>query len=499
MMSQMRRISKEKKSRAGLLIIICLISLTITIIPSCRRVNLDERIARIENGLRHAVQIRGRSIIKMRLEDRMEQYHVPGVSIAVINGNKIEWAKGYGTTDVNTLSPVTTETLFQAASISKPVAAMAVLHHVQEGRLDLSEDVNRKLTSWKVPENRFTLEKDVTLKGLLSHSAGVTVHGFQGYAHDESVPTLLQVLSGTPPANSDPIRVDIPPDSQFRYSGGGYCITQQLMIDLMDKPFPEIMQEVVLGPVGMNHSTYEQPLPEDKTFWAAAGHRSQGETIDGKYHTYPEMAAAGMWTTPSDLALFAIEIMQSLYGQPERVLSQDMIVQMLTAQYGNYGLGLSVGGSGKNLGFAHGGSNEGFRCFLSAYPERKQGVVIMTNGDNGGYLYSEILRSVSAEYGWEDFKPKTKITIEVNPDIYDDLTGKYQLGPDYVVIITREENRLFILFPDGVKNECFPKSETSYFLTDQDAEVTFIKNDKGEVTEISAIFNGRGMKALKIK
>ena len=498
-MNQIRRISKAKKLWAGLLVIISLISLSLLVIPSCRRVNLDERIARIENGLRHVVQIRGQSIIKMRLEDRMEHYHVPGVSIAVINDNKIEWARGYGVTNVNTSSPVTTETLFQAASISKPVAAMAALHMVQEGLLDLNEDVNRKLVSWTVPENRFTLEKNVTLKCLLSHSAGVTVHGFRGYAHDERVPTLLQVLDGTPPANSDPIRVDIPPDAQFRYSGGGYCIAQQLMIDLMDKPFSEIMQEYILRPVGMNHSTYEQPLPKDKTFWAAAGYLSGGEPIDGKYHTYPEMAAAGLWTTPSDLALFAIEIMQSLYGRSERVLSQDMIVQMLTAQHGNYGLGLSVGGSGKNLGFAHGGSNEGFRCFLSAYPERKQGVVIMTNGDNGGYLYSEILRSVSAEYGWDDFKPKTKLRIEVNPDVYNDLTGKYQLGPDYVITITKEEDRLFVLFPDGVKNECFPKSETSYFLADQDAEMTFIKNDKDEVTEIRTIFNGREMKAEKIK
>lgn len=459
----------------------------------------EERIRRVENGLLKLIKIKGQRELKLNISDRMEFYKVPGVSIAVINNHEIEWAKGYGVIEAKTKKPVTTETLFQAASISKPIAAAAALHMVEQGLINLEENVNNKLTSWKVPENKFTSKKKVNLRGLLSHSAGVTVHGFRGYAQGESVPTLIEVLNGKKPANSRPIRVNTAPDKKFRYSGGGYTIMQQLLIDLKSKPFPEIMRETVLNPLDMSHSTYEQPLPENKNNLAATAHRGNGKPIQGKWHTYPEMAAAGLWTTPSDLARFAIEVMMSGLGKSNQVLSREMTKRMLTAQHGSVGLGLFLGGKDQDFNFSHSGGNEGFRCHLFAYPEKGKGAVIMTNSDNGFMLYSEILRSIAAEYSWSDFKQKEKLLAEADPEIYDSYTGKYQLSPNTFLEIMKEDNRLFAHPTAQPKYELFPESKTEFFITEDSAQITFVKNLKGKVTKLIFRRFGRKMTAKKIK
>ena len=307
-----------------------------------RAEEIARRIENVESGLRQAVITEGRDS-RFTLAERMAHYNVPGVSIAVINNGRIEWARGYGVLEAGGDEPVTTETMFQAASISKPVAAVGALSLVESGALTLDADVNDYLTSWKVPQSEFTVEQPLTLAHLLSHSGGVTVHGFRGYAHDEQVPTLTQLLDGQAPANSDPIRVDTKPGDLWRYSGGGFCIVQQMMIDASGKPFPELMQEFVLGALGMEHSTYEQPLPERLSASAARGHRPDGQLVPGRWHTYPEMAAAGLWTTPSDLARFAIDVINTFEGKSAAVLSRDRVIEMLTVQHGNYGLGLSIG------------------------------------------------------------------------------------------------------------------------------------------------------------
>jgi CubicO group peptidase (beta-lactamase class C family) len=330
------------------------------------KIAVTDRIQRVENGLLAAIIIKGQPAT-MKLADRMAHYKTPGVSIAVINDGKIEWAKGYGAAETGVATPVTTETLFQAASISKPVAAVGALALVERGKLSLDEDVNAKLKSWKVPENDLTKEHKVTLRRLVTHSAGLTVHGFRGYAADEPAPTLQQALDGQKPANSAAIRVDILPSSKWRYSGGGYNVMQQLMIDVTGKQFPELMRELALDKIGMKRSTYEQPLPKALAAQAAVGHRGNGEVVKGKWHTYPEMAAAGLWTTPSDLALFAIELQGSKAGKSNKVLSKSMTDQMLTMQIESWGLGISLGGEGAAATFSHGGGNEGFRCQMFAY------------------------------------------------------------------------------------------------------------------------------------
>jgi CubicO group peptidase (beta-lactamase class C family) len=362
------------------------------------------RIKRVENGLvpaKAAANAPGANI-----RDRMDALKVPGVSLAVINDFKVEWAQAYGVLDAETREAVRVSSLFQAASISKPVAAMAALKLVQDGKLDLNADVNSVLKSWKLPDNEFTSKTKVTLKHLLSHTGGLTVHGFPGYAVPGPVPTLLMVLDGVKPANTPAIRVDMEPGLKFRYSGGGYAILQQMLLDVLGYPFPDLMRDIVLSPLGMWDSTYEQPLPPDKLKAAAAGHRAGGALVPGKRHTYPEMAAAGLWTTPTDLATFAIEIQNSALGKSNKVLSRASAEKMLTPVLESYGLGLGIDTVGGY--FQHSGGNDGFTCMLYSGRASGKGVVIMTNSDAGSQLFQEILRSVAREYKWENFFTEPK-------------------------------------------------------------------------------------------
>jgi CubicO group peptidase (beta-lactamase class C family) len=341
------------------------------------------------------------------IKAQMQKHHIPGLSLAIIEDGKVVKARGYGVTDKDSRTPVTPSTLFQAGSISKSVAAMGALHLVEQKQLALDEDVNAKLTTWKVPDNEFTKKEKVTLRRLLSHTAGLTVHGFGGYAVTEPMPTLLQVLNGEKPANSPAIRVDILPGSQWRYSGGGYTVMQQMMLDVTGKPFPQYMQEAVLTPLGMSQSTYQQPLPGDKAQLTATGY-SDGSAVSGRWHIYPEMAAAGLWTTTSDLAHFAIGIEQSLAGKSDPVISQSMAHQMLTDQKNNDGLGVFLQGSGHTLRFTHSGRDEGFDAMMIAYAEIGKGAVIMINANDDSTMVSRILETIAKEYHWPDY-PTTPV------------------------------------------------------------------------------------------
>ena len=384
------------------------------------------RIARVEQGLLPGTVVAGRPLPAASLADRMVALKTPGVSIAVINDGVIEWAKGYGVTEAGTSTPVTERTLFQAASISKPVAALAALRMVEQGRLTLDEPVNARLVTWKVPANTFTATEPVTLRRVLNHSAGLTVHGFGGYASGVPVPTTVQVLDGQAPANSAAVRVDVVPGSLWRYSGGGYTLVQQLLEDVSGKPFPALLSELVLRPVGMADSTYEQPLPPGRQPAAASGHRSNGSALPGRAHTYPEMAAAGLWTTPTDLARFLIAVQRALQGTPS-VISPNVARQMTTEVLGGYGLGFSLQGAGPAASFGHGGSNAGFKCQMTMHVANGRGAVVMTNGDQGGRLAAEVLRAVAREYEWPSFRPVEKTTTPVDRAVLAPLAGRYEL------------------------------------------------------------------------
>ncbi len=318
----------------------------------------------------------------------------------MVRAGELDWAKGYGVRQLGGADAVTESTLFQAASISKPVAAAGALRLVAEGVLTLDDDINEKLRSWTLPANGFTAGNPVTLRFLLNHSAGVTGGiGSFGYDRTAQLPTLVEILAGEEPAYSAAVRVDMEPGKETRYSSGGYTVLQQVMVDAAAAEFPELMKRLVLQPVGMTNSTYEQPLPEGWGSSAASGHLWTGEPVGGSWHTFPEMAAAGLWSTPTDLARFAIELWRSYHGRSETLLPREMTRRMLTRENGELGLGLFLPLEGVAR-FQHGGANLGYRCFLVLSIESGDGIVIMTNSDLGQALMDEVIAAVAAAYGW---------------------------------------------------------------------------------------------------
>jgi CubicO group peptidase (beta-lactamase class C family) len=361
----------------------------------------EARIQRIEASVLDLPMGEKELPLQLNLAQAMQVYNVPGLSVAVIDNYQIAWAKGYGVIETGSTTPVGTGTLFQAGSISKPVAATAALALVEKGKLSLDEDVNQKLKTWKVPENEFTKEQKVTLRGLMSHTAGLTVHGFPGYDVDAPLPTVVQILNGEKPANTDPIRVDFIPGTKFRYSGGGVTIEQLLMMDVTGKPFPQLLRDTVLDKIGMTASSYEQPQPPARAALTADGTYQDGKPVHGRWHIYPEMAAAGLWTTPTDLAKFAIEIAKSRNGKSNKVLSQKTVEEMLTPVLPNSpGLGFFV--DEKNSGvFGHNGADEGFQALLTMNWQTGNGVAIMANSDNGIAVADLVLRTVAKEYKWD--------------------------------------------------------------------------------------------------
>jgi CubicO group peptidase (beta-lactamase class C family) len=441
---------------------------------------LDARIARVEKGLAPPFSIQGRPVETATIAQRMAELNVPGVSIAVINHGKIEWARAYGVMEAGSNRPVTTETLFQAASISKPVTALAALHLVEQGKLALDEDVNKKLLGWKVPAGAQTAEAPVTLRNLLSHTAGTTVHGFAGYAAGQPLPTLVQLLDGAKPANSGPVRVDLRPDTTFRYSGGGYSIAQLLMTSVSGKDFVSLMSDSVLAPLDMKRSTYAQPLPAALQGAAASGHDGGGAPLPGKWHTYPEQAAAGLWTTPSDLARFVIALQEAAGGKSDKLISHAMATRMLTKVKGDYGIGIEVRNVDGQRAFRHNGVNRGFQADMYGLTDGGQGVVVMTNGDRGGEIVGAIMRSVASEYQWKDMRVVEKPVAAVSAATLARYAGNYQLGPMTVKVVQDGERLLISAPPLGPQPRAFvPSSQTAFFNIHDWLTVDFEANQSG--------------------
>lgn len=357
------------------------------------------RIHRIEASTVDIPIGEGQPPLRLTLSELMHVYNDPGFSVAVIDNYQIAWAKGYGVTAAGFSTPVTLHTIFQAASISKPVTATATLSLVEHGQLSLDEDVNAKLTGWKVPENEFTKTEKVTLRRILTHSAGLTVQGFSGYDVGSPLPSVEQILNGEKPANSPPVRVDTIPGTTERYSGGGVMVEQLLLTDVTGKPFPVLVRELVLDKLAMADSSFEQPPSLQRADFAASATAADGKTLHGRWHIYPELAAAGLWTTPSDLAHFLIDMALTKNGKSHKVLSPATAQMMLTPVIDEMGLGFFLPQESPGE-FRHSGSNEGFECNMKMNANSGRGVVMMTNSDNGFEVMKFFENAVAKEYGW---------------------------------------------------------------------------------------------------
>lgn len=424
-----------------------------------------------ESSLGPLVYLEGDSL--WTIEERMDHYGVPGVSLAVIADGQVLWVKSYGVVDKETKQPVTDSTLFQAGSISKPVSAYGALRLAEQGLIRLNDDVNAQLRSWKLPENAFTQQRKVTPELLIGHLAGTNVHGFPGYAPDEPVPTLVQVLNGEAPANTPAIKVDKVPGESWRYSGGGYCILQQLMIDAKGMEFPPLMDELVLQPLGMRRSTYEQPLPADELPLAATGYLPDGSMTSGHRHTYPEMAAAGLWSTAGDLAKWVIDVQRSYQQGQGVVIGKASATLMLTpTTEPETGTGLFLQRNGGQIYFEHGGWDEGFCAQFIAHRDKGYGVVVMINANQPDFMW-ELIRSVARAYDWEGFIPNyTKLPMDAATLAR--VSGRYRTGAGEVCAVSHHDGRLFRSFNGGEPEELFRITDSTYIARADRRPVQFM-------------------------
>jgi Beta-lactamase class C and other penicillin binding proteins len=450
------------------------------VINELEKFNFSNSMRQVEHNLRSTVFVKGDPIVRYSIADRMQHYQVPGVSVAVINNGKIEWAKGYGVKEFGKEAPVTDKTIFLAGSISKPITALGVMLLVEQGLVDLDTDVNQYLKRWQVPDNEYTKDQKVTLRLILSHNAGLTVHGFPGYEIGQQIPSTVQILEGIKPiVNTDPVVVDVTPGSLVRYSGGGTTIAQLLIEDVTGEPFEIWMQKNVLDKLEMRQSSFDQQLTAQQRGLAASGHNADYKVVPGGWHVYPEMAAAGLWTTASDLAKAIIAIQNSFNGSDTKFISQDTAREMLSLQNESFGLGPMVDIDNKILVFQHGGADKGFIAYWYGLANQNSGVVVMTNSITGKGLILEIVASVADTYKWPTLRP---VEIELFPKTikdYPSLAGKYSLpSSDKPIEIIFAGDKLFMKFADETKQvELLQNNSMSFFTTNGQGKSIVFNSD----------------------
>lgn len=385
----------------------------------------------IENSLTYYLAIEGEIPERYNILDRLKKHNIPAVSVAIILNNEITWAKSWGIKDVSTDEPVNTETLFQAASVSKPLSAIAAMRLVEEGLLSLDDPINNYLKRWKIPENDFTKITPVTLRMILTHTAGLSITGFPGYKHNQELPSITNILNGVSPANTNAVIVDQEPDTEWRYSGGGYTIAQLAMEDVTGLSYPEIMKKYVLDPFGMENSTYEINLTNNVIKKIAYAHDSNGDVFgsnkDGKYHLYPEMAAASLWTNPTDLAKAAIHT-NYIYAQSSNsILNKTSSKELFKIHKGDWGIGYDINHYNNGaISFSHTGSNEGYKANFIAYTDGR-GIFMMTNGDNGTRIMNEIFYGISNTLKWPENPVEVRKVTPIPSNIMNDYRGTFIL------------------------------------------------------------------------
>jgi CubicO group peptidase (beta-lactamase class C family) len=454
--------------KINILRLICsLLLLHFVFISSDGQINL---ISGVENGLLPQIQLQDSAFIRYSIEDRLKFYNIPSVSIAIINNGHLEWAKAYGYASISDDKKADTSTLYQAASLSKSINAVAIMRLIQERKLSLDEDIRHYLKTWAIPENEFTINSKITLRQLLSHTAGINVRGFQGYKNTESIPSINAILEGSPPANNEPIKAVSWAGAQVNYSGGGVMITQKILEDHIDPDYSRLIRKEILTPLKMRTSYYEQPLSTFREQSAASGHNSRKIAIDGKYYVYPELAPAGLWTTPSDFSKYIIALQKSLAGKNSNFLNKLNAETMVTPpkDSSNSALGVFALTVGSEKYFAHNGRNVGFQSVYYGSFTSGRGIVVMVNSDNAGII-PEIVNSVAVAYNWKDFyRPERRKTSFVSDSLLNEYAGQFYCKKLKRNILIRKkgaglEMRQELEFNKG--EDCF---ENIYFTSDHE-------------------------------
>ncbi|MBM3295850.1 MAG: beta-lactamase family protein [Candidatus Aminicenantes bacterium] len=443
----------------------------------------QKRIRTVERGLSRTVYLQGLAPEKLKLEDRMNFYRVPGVSLAVIDGRSVAWARAYGRKDAPSGQPMTTETLAQAGAFSQMIAAAVVFQLAEEGRLGLDDEVRRHLKSWSFPPEAGLDAPRLTIRRLLTHSAGLSDQPLPGYQRDDPIPTLSQMLDGEPPARNGPLW--IPPVrgsiSRTRYAEAGFVILEQLLEDAAGKPFDVLARELVFEPLGLGGSLFEPGAPGFLEGRAAAGHLREGRPVAGGWENYPNRAAAGLWTNPTDIAAFLVDLLRSAAEGKGVLLSTASARRLLSAQVESFGFGFLVEGPGDDILFKLRGKTSGFSAYLALYPAKAQGAVLMANSDNGHLLIEEMLCALSAAYDWPHFRPQEKQVLRLDPETYASFVGRYEVDPSYVLDV-RWEDYYLVIEPTGqTATRFYAEGQSLFYATDPYVRIQFLKDREGRV------------------
>jgi CubicO group peptidase (beta-lactamase class C family) len=464
----------------------------------------EERRRRVEADIRQEPFTNARDTPPATIAEALRFRRVPGCAVAVVADGEVAWAAGYGILGADEAAVVADDTIFQACSISKPVAAIVALRLVREGQLDLDQDVNAYLREWRVPPNG-DWQPRVTLRQLLSHTGGLTCCWYPGYRRDAPQPTLLQTLRGESPANTPRVFATNLPGSQMRYSGSHYSVVQQLLMEVTGQSFASLARELVFAPLGMAHSGYETDFPARHTGATAIGHDAGGERTAGDWRVLPESAAAGLWTTTADLARLAVAVTDAWAGRSSSLLDQATAREMLTPQVGGWGLGWNLVTAGPMTRFAHGGSNIGYRCALAAWPEYGVGAAVMTNGDEGSALVKEIVDAIAREYDWPDGQTGLRRgpAEATSPEMTATYAGTYGDKEQRPLVVATDGERLLLTAPGQPPLALRPDGLHRYRAGALDTAVTFeigtsIKDRSGDVVGLTLRQGGEELRLSRV-
>ena len=455
-----------------------------------------ERKIQLETDLRGQVKFLEEAENFISISDRMVADNIPALSFAVINKGGIEWADIYKNANFPEVQNLTCSSIFQAASLSKPVTFLAALRMHSAGEMDLDKNIQDYLQNFVLPQGKQTAENPVTFRNIFSHTSGINPGGYQGYARNLSMPSDLDILRGSEEVNTAAIEVSTRPNEKLAYSGGGYTLAELALQDIYNEEFSNIMRKWILEPAGMEHSEFTQPLPDSKSNQVAKGYTQSGEVIDGGWRNHPEQAAAGLWSNSIDMAKFLIEIYNAYQGKSS-IFSQSDIKTILSHERDGHIYGFIVNRAEDDIAITHYGGNEGYRTGMTISLTSGNGLVYLINSDNGGALGNELLLSASQVYKWQHYKQTNVKRKQVNSEVLKGLTGEYKWNNQIDLSITFDENnnQISLFFPNGDEYMLAPiiGDELDFIHPNTGVKVSFSMNDD------LASFNLYGQTAIKLK
>ncbi|MBU4254609.1 MAG: serine hydrolase [Acidobacteria bacterium] len=467
---------------------------------SCETVEsmMQKKIRAVEKGLLESVTIEGQPLKTFNLEERMQYYRVPGLLLLIFDHHRVDWMKPYGFREAGTASPVTANTLFQVGELSEPLTALAVMSLAEKNIIEVDGDVNRYLLNWNVPENNLTRESPVTLRTLLSHTAGFPYPALPSIQIGEPVQTTADILRGRPPAKNDPLQVRFKPGSEVGISAAGYAVVQQILEDITGESFADYIDETVLRPLNLLHASFD-PLPLDHlSREASSGHSRTGEPLENGRSIQAVPASSGLWTSAENLASFILSLVKTAQGEEPGLISPSSARLMLTPVAANMAMGLNVDDRGNDLNLNRWGKTDGFSSYLIFYPERGQGAVLLSNSVNGQYLIEEILRSLAAAYDWPHFKPQEKKLFRLDPEVYSRYVGRYEINPDYILDV-RHEDYYLVIQPSGqAPTRFYVENPTTFFSTSPYIQIQFLLNPDNSTSGLILRQSGTENRAKKI-